>query len=156
MTSQNGRQQTALAGRSRDLPMAAARAQADHTHCEQERCAVGGRRIDGSGYGAVLAIRRAGPAYELREALPAVRLATTARTAGRQAPPWRLEVTVPQLPEVEGPHHLPYGEQERCAVEGRRIDGSGQCTVVAIRDHGASRMGSLPAWSGWSRGADRR
>lgn len=38
--------------------------------------------------------------------------------------------------EPAGPHQLPYGEQERCAVEGRRIDGSGQCTVVAIRDRG--------------------
>lgn len=37
-------------------------------------------------------------------------------------------------PEPEGPHQLPYGEQERCAVEGSRIDGSGQCTVVAIRN----------------------
>lgn len=33
-----------------------------------------------------------------------------------------------------GPHQLPYGDQERCVVEGRRIDGSGQCTVIAIRD----------------------
>ncbi len=39
-----------------------------------------------------------------------------------------------QLPEQDGPHRLPYGEQERCAVEGRRIDGSGQCTVIVIRD----------------------
>ncbi|MGH3913407.1 MAG: hypothetical protein ACRDTC_08355 [Pseudonocardiaceae bacterium] len=36
--------------------------------------------------------------------------------------------------EQEGPHHLPHSEQERCAVEGRRIDGSGPCTVIAIRD----------------------
>lgn len=36
--------------------------------------------------------------------------------------------------ELDGPHHLPYGEQERCAVEGRRIDGSGQCTLIVIRD----------------------
>ncbi|MGH3929228.1 MAG: hypothetical protein ACRDTF_04545 [Pseudonocardiaceae bacterium] len=39
-----------------------------------------------------------------------------------------------QSPDPDGPHHLPYGEQERCAVEGRRIDGSGACTVIAIRD----------------------
>ncbi|MGH3575405.1 MAG: hypothetical protein ACRDUW_26905, partial [Pseudonocardiaceae bacterium] len=39
-----------------------------------------------------------------------------------------------QLPEQDGPHRLPYGEQERCTVEGRRIDGSGQCTLIAIRD----------------------
>lgn len=62
---------------------------------------------------------------------------------------------MPQLPEVDGPHHLPYSEQERCAVEGRRIDGSGQCTVVAIRDrrrrgwvlypHGVAGLGVLIA-----------
>ncbi len=62
---------------------------------------------------------------------------------------------MPQLPEVDGPHHLPYGQQERCAVEGRRIDGSGQCTVVAIRDrrrhgwvlypHGVAGLGVLIA-----------
>ncbi|HEY2762484.1 MAG TPA: hypothetical protein VGJ13_00480 [Pseudonocardiaceae bacterium] len=39
-----------------------------------------------------------------------------------------------QPAEHEGPHNLPYGEQERCAVEGRRIDGGGACTVIAIRD----------------------
>ncbi len=60
-----------------------------------------------------------------------------------------------ELPEVDGPHHLPYPEQERCAVEGRRIDGSGQCTVVAIRDqkrrgwvlypHGMAGLGVLIA-----------
>lgn len=60
-----------------------------------------------------------------------------------------------QLSEQDGPHHLPYGEQERCAVEGRRIDGSGQCTVVAIRDrkrggwvlypHGMAGLGVLIA-----------
>lgn len=60
-----------------------------------------------------------------------------------------------QLPEQGGPHHLPYGEQERCAVEGRRIDGSGRCTVVAIRDrmrhgwvlypHGVAGLGVLIA-----------
>ncbi len=58
-------------------------------------------------------------------------------------------------PEEDGPHHLPYGEQERCAVEGRRIDGSGQCTVIAIRDrerhgwvlypHGLAGLGVLIA-----------
>lgn len=58
-------------------------------------------------------------------------------------------------PEVDGPHRLPYGEQERCAVEGSRIDGSGQCTVVAIRDrrrrgwvlypHGMASFGVLIA-----------
>jgi hypothetical protein len=41
---------------------------------------------------------------------------------------------VTQLPEVDGPHRLPQCEQERCAVEGRLIDGSGQCNVIAIRD----------------------
>ena len=55
--------------------------------------------------------------------------------------------------DPDGPHHLPYGEQERCAVEGRRIDGSGQCTMVAIRDrrccgwvlypHGVASFGVL-------------
>ncbi|MFZ0122221.1 MAG: hypothetical protein WAN20_13265 [Pseudonocardiaceae bacterium] len=55
--------------------------------------------------------------------------------------------------EPDGPHHLPYGDQERCAVEGRRIDGSGQCTVIAIRDrkrhgwvlypHGMAGLGVL-------------
>jgi len=39
-----------------------------------------------------------------------------------------------QFPEVDGPHHLPQSEQERCAVEGRLIDGSGLCNVIAIRD----------------------
>ncbi|MDQ3760880.1 MAG: hypothetical protein M3460_04060 [Actinomycetota bacterium] len=39
-----------------------------------------------------------------------------------------------QPQELDGPHHLPYWEQERCAVEGRRIDGGGRCTVIAIRD----------------------
>ncbi|MGH3874489.1 MAG: hypothetical protein ACRDSR_23800 [Pseudonocardiaceae bacterium] len=57
--------------------------------------------------------------------------------------------------EVDGPHRLPYGEQERCAVEGRRIDGSGTCTVIVIRDrtrhgwvlypHGAADFGVLIA-----------
>jgi hypothetical protein len=59
------------------------------------------------------------------------------------------------LPEVDGPHRLPQGEQERCAVEGHRIDGSGQCNVVAIRDrkrrgwvlypHGMAGLGVLIA-----------
>lgn len=57
--------------------------------------------------------------------------------------------------EQEGPHLLPYDEQERCAVEGRRIDGSGACTVIAIRDrkrhgwvlypHGVAGLGVLIA-----------
>ncbi len=60
-----------------------------------------------------------------------------------------------QLSGLDGPHSLPPGEQERCAVEGRRIDGSGQCTVIAIRDrkrhgwvlypHGAAGLGVLIA-----------
>lgn len=36
--------------------------------------------------------------------------------------------------EQAGPHHLPYSQQERCVVEGRRIDGSGACTLIAIHD----------------------
>ncbi len=58
-----------------------------------------------------------------------------------------------QPQELDGPHHLPYGEQERCAVEGLRIDGSGSCAVVAIRDrrrcgwvfypHGMAGLGVL-------------
>lgn len=57
--------------------------------------------------------------------------------------------------ELDGPHRLPQGEQERCAVEGRRIDGSGLCNVVAIRDrrrrgwvlypHGVAGLGVLLA-----------
>ena len=57
--------------------------------------------------------------------------------------------------DPHGPHNLPYGEQERCAVEGRRIDGSGRCTVIAIRDrrhhgrvlylHGETGLGVLIA-----------
>lgn len=35
---------------------------------------------------------------------------------------------------LEGPHHLLHSQQERCAVEGHRIDGSGPRTVIAIRD----------------------
>ncbi len=60
-----------------------------------------------------------------------------------------------QSREVDGPHHLPQGEQERCAVEGRLIDGSGQCNVVAIRNrkrrgwvlypHGMAGLGVLIA-----------
>lgn len=60
-----------------------------------------------------------------------------------------------QQQELSGPHELPYGEQERCAVEGRRIDGSGACTVIAIRDrrrcgwvlypHGVAGFGVLIA-----------
>ncbi|MGH3697277.1 MAG: hypothetical protein ACRDRX_25385 [Pseudonocardiaceae bacterium] len=60
-----------------------------------------------------------------------------------------------RLPEHDGPHHLPYSEQERCAVEGCRIDRSGQCNVVAIRDrkrrgwvlypHGMAGLGVLIA-----------
>jgi hypothetical protein len=41
---------------------------------------------------------------------------------------------VKQPQELDGPHRQPAGEQERCAVEGWRIDGGGVCTVVAIRD----------------------
>jgi hypothetical protein len=46
------------------------------------------------------------------------------------------EVAVALSAEPAGSHQLPYGEQERCVVEGRRIDGSGLCTVIAIRDRG--------------------
>ncbi|MGQ0776437.1 MAG: hypothetical protein ACT4NY_18755 [Pseudonocardiales bacterium] len=59
--------------------------------------------------------------------------------------------------EQTGPHQLPYTEQERCAVEGRRIDGSGPCTVIAIRDrkehgwvlypHGYASFGVLIAYA---------
>jgi hypothetical protein len=42
---------------------------------------------------------------------------------------------VRQPEEVDGPHLLRQGDQERCAVPGQRIDGSGACTVVAIRDY---------------------
>lgn len=58
--------------------------------------------------------------------------------------------------DPDGPHHLRHGEQERCAVQGRRIDGSGGCTVIAIRDrrhggwvlypHGAAGLGVLIAY----------
>ena len=54
-----------------------------------------------------------------------------------------------------GPHRLPYGEQERCVVKGLRIDGSGDCSVVVIRDrrrrgwvlypHGVASFGVLIA-----------
>ena len=60
-----------------------------------------------------------------------------------------------QLPDPDGPHRLPQADQERCAVEGRRIDGSGQCNVVVIRDrtrhgwvlypHGVADLGVLIA-----------
>lgn len=60
-----------------------------------------------------------------------------------------------EVADPDGPHRLRYGEQERCAVEGRRIDGSGQCTVIAIRDrmrhgwvlypHGMAGLGVLIA-----------
>jgi hypothetical protein len=63
---------------------------------------------------------------------------------------------VKQPPELDGPHLLRQGDQERCAVEGRRIDGSGVCTVVAIRDwerrgwvlypHGVAGFGVLIAY----------
>jgi hypothetical protein len=53
--------------------------------------------------------------------------------------------------DVDGPHHLPQGEQERCAVAGVRIDASGQCD--AVRDwkrrgvvlylHGVAGLGVL-------------
>ncbi len=35
-----------------------------------------------------------------------------------------------QSRDVDGPHHLPQGEQERCAVAGVRIDASGQGDAV--------------------------
>lgn len=38
-----------------------------------------------------------------------------------------------QSPDVDGPHHLPQGAQERCAVAGVRIDPSGQCDAVRDR-----------------------
>ncbi|MGH3937968.1 MAG: hypothetical protein ACRDTG_04925 [Pseudonocardiaceae bacterium] len=67
--------------------------------------------------------------------------------------------------EQDGPHHLPYGAQERCAVEGRRIDGSGACTVIAIRDrkergwvlypHGDAGFGVLLAYDAAHTLADR-
>jgi hypothetical protein len=58
-----------------------------------------------------------------------------------------------QLPELDMPHRMPQANQERCAVEGRLIDGSGLCTAVAIRDrtrhgwvlypHGVAELGIL-------------
>ncbi len=57
------------------------------------------------------------------------------------------EVAVTQLSEHDGPHHLPYSEQERCAVEGCRIDGSGQCNVVAIATgNGEAGCSTRTAW----------
>lgn len=54
---------------------------------------------------------------------------------------------------------------ERCAVESRRIDGSGRCTVIAIRDrrrrgwvlypHGESGLGVFLADEGAQTLADR-
>lgn len=70
-------------------------------------------------------------------------------------PPQEREGAVKQSPGSEGPHNLPQGEQERCVVEGRRIDGGGQCTVIVIRDrrhdgwvfypHGDAGLGVLLA-----------
>lgn len=70
-----------------------------------------------------------------------------------------------QLREQEGPHQLSYGQQERCAVEGRRIDGSGACTVIAIRDrkergwvlypHGNTGFGVLISYDAARTLADR-
>ncbi|MGH4007797.1 MAG: hypothetical protein ACRDTH_06490 [Pseudonocardiaceae bacterium] len=60
------------------------------------------------------------------------------------------------LPEVDGPHRLPQGEQERCAVEGRRIDGSGLCNVVAIRDRKHRGWVLYPHGVAGFGGADRR
>ena len=39
-----------------------------------------------------------------------------------------------QLPEMDGPHRLRQGDQERCAVAGHCIHGGYTCTVIAIRD----------------------
>jgi len=57
--------------------------------------------------------------------------------------------------DPDGPHRLPYGEQERCVVKGLRIDGSGDCSVVVIWDrrrrgwvlypHGVASFGVLIA-----------
>lgn len=33
----------------------------------------------------------------------------------------------------DGPHQLPYNEQNRCTVKGQRLNG-GACTVILIRD----------------------
>lgn len=68
-------------------------------------------------------------------------------------------------PDLDGPHNLPYSEQERCAVEGSRIDGSGRCTVIAIRDrrrhgwvlypHGQTGLGVLIPYGAAQSLADR-
>lgn len=57
----------------------------------------------------------------------------TARTAGSTTD-YRREVAVTQSRDVNGPHHLPQGEQERCAVAGVRIDASGQRDAVPLQD----------------------
>ncbi len=58
-----------------------------------------------------------------------------------------------QPQELDGPHQLSHRDQERCSVEGHLIDGSGACTVIAIRDwkrsgwvlypHGVAGLGVL-------------
>jgi hypothetical protein len=60
---------------------------------------------------------------------------------------------VTQSRDVDGPHRLPQGDQERCAVKGVRIDASDQCDVAATRDwkrrgwvlylHGVAGLGVL-------------
>ena len=60
-----------------------------------------------------------------------------------------------EVADPDGPHRLPYGEQERCVVRGLRIDGNGDCHVVIIRDrrrrgwvlypHGVASFGVLIA-----------
>jgi len=60
-----------------------------------------------------------------------------------------------EVADPDGPHRLPYGEQERCVVRGPHIDGSGDCHVVIIRDrrrrgwvlypHGVASFGVLIA-----------
>ncbi|MGH3845244.1 MAG: hypothetical protein ACRDS0_28015 [Pseudonocardiaceae bacterium] len=92
--------------------------------------------------GAILGVDQTNYGEQARRVTP------RSETTGR-------ERAVTQLQEVDGPHHLPQGEQERCAVEGRRIDGSGVCTVIAIRDrqrrgwvlypHGVAGLGVLIA-----------
>ncbi|MGH3937588.1 MAG: hypothetical protein ACRDTG_02990 [Pseudonocardiaceae bacterium] len=67
--------------------------------------------------------------------------------------------------DPDGSHKLPYGEQGRRTVEGRRIDSSGACTVIAIRDgrrpgrvlypHGEVGLGVLIADVAAQRLADR-
>ncbi|MGH3717460.1 MAG: hypothetical protein ACRDRI_01200 [Pseudonocardiaceae bacterium] len=44
------------------------------------------------------------------------------------------EVAVKQPHEPDGPHQLPYRDQERCTVEGRCIEGGSVYHVVVIRD----------------------